>query len=517
MSLHMAPIRALTLLLVLSLLIVACQADAPLQTGTATANAPAASGSPAGRDVSRAEAASVTPTAAPTPLPRIVVRPLIIDDTTPDVTLDVELFYSEHWMRVRQAVVVENASADAWDEVVFHVPLNWVADIFYLDGAVVTLGDDVKDDYPFLDTYDTVLRIPLPRPALPGETVEIELRYRVVIPPVAPTDWPPSGTTGWTLDLIQAGEWYPALVPYRDGEGWYTWTYHPVGDPTVYPLVDYHLNVTTGEGVTVASGGFTGREGNTWQYEVKGGRGIAFLASERYEMVEQEAGDVVVRSFYLAEHDLAGQAALNIAIEALALFSELYGPYPYADLTVAENGFFGGMEYSALASISDSVYYTYRGEPPSVLHALVAHEIAHQWWYGAVGNDQVNEPWLDESLAFYSESLYFERYLPDLTEWWWVKRVDQYHPYGAVDVTIYDYDYSSDFILLMYGQAARFIRYLRHLMGDEAFFAFLQDYYTTYSGQIVTASDFFETVRRHTDQDLTPLLEQYFTNLDTGG
>jgi aminopeptidase N len=35
----------------------------------------------------------------------------------------------------------------------------------------------------------------------------------------------------------------------------------------------------------------------------------------------------------------------------------------------------------------------------------VAHEVAHQWWYGLVGNDQYAEPWLDESLATWSEEL----------------------------------------------------------------------------------------------------------------
>jgi hypothetical protein len=506
-------VRTSFLLLALSLLIVACRAATSPEIDPVTDAQPIAGDPPSGPN-----AASVdTPTvAAPTVTPplKVVATPLVVE-SVPDVTLDVELFYFEHWMRVRQTVVIENTSPDAWDEVVFNVPINWMEDAFYPDSATVQLGGAVQEGYPFSDNYETVLRVPLYRPARPGEVIEIELRYRVVIPPVASTDWPPIGTTGWTFDLIQAGEWYPALVPYHPGEGWHTWRYHPVGDPTVYPLVNCHLNVTTEEGVQVASGGFVGQEGNTWRFEVQGARGIAFLASERYQMVEREIDGIPVRSFYLPEHTLAGEAALDIAVEALALFSDLYGPYPYADLTVAENGFLGGMEYSALASVSDAVYVAYGGEPPSILHALVAHEIAHQWWYGAVGNDQVNEPWLDESLAFYSELLYFERYLPDLTDWWWVKRVDQYHPYGPVDVTIYGYDYSADFILSMYGQAARFTDALRELMGDEAFFAFTQDYYATYSGQIVTASDYFETLERHTDADLTPLLEEYFANLDT--
>ncbi|NOX44463.1 MAG: M1 family metallopeptidase [Caldiserica bacterium] len=36
---------------------------------------------------------------------------------------------------------------------------------------------------------------------------------------------------------------------------------------------------------------------------------------------------------------------------------------------------------------------------------IFAHEVAHQWWYAQVGNDQVREPWVDEALATYTSGL----------------------------------------------------------------------------------------------------------------
>src|SRR5688500_1552240 len=163
------------------------------------------------------------------------------------------------------------------------------------------------------------------------------------------------------------------------------------------------------------------------------------------------------------------------------------------------------MEYSGLISITDYAYATYVGQTPSLLGVLIAHETAHQWWYGAVGNDQANEPWLDESLAFYSELLYIETYEPDGTAWWWEHRVNVYEPYGPVDATIYTYDVSASFITSMYGQAARFINELRAHMGDDAFYAFLQEYYATYKGKIVTAQDFKSMAQAHSEADLMPL------------
>ena len=41
------------------------------------------------------------------------------------------------------------------------------------------------------------------------------------------------------------------------------------------------------------------------------------------------------------------------------------------------------------------------------LEYVTVHETAHQWWYGVVGNDQIDEPWLDEALTEYSTILYY--------------------------------------------------------------------------------------------------------------
>ena len=39
----------------------------------------------------------------------------------------------------------------------------------------------------------------------------------------------------------------------------------------------------------------------------------------------------------------------------------------------------------------------------------ISHELAHQWWYGIVGNDQYEDSWIDEGFAQWSQFLPFER------------------------------------------------------------------------------------------------------------
>jgi len=496
-----------------TLILAACNSPDALSgtpPGILTASAPThVSGQPTGNPIQ------------PPPLPsEAATTPESAQDFVPatryaalhtEVETVVELFYYERWMRVDQRVEITNSTSDVWDEMVFNAIANTVEDSFYLDFVTLTRqGDGSPTDVQPVFTDLSMLHVPLPTPLNPGESATVRFQYRVLIPPVAPTDWPPVGNTGWTLDLIQAGEWYPALVPYIEGQGWHTWRYHPVGDPAFYTLSDHRLRITTEPGIVIASGGLVQHEGNTWEFYVERARGVAFYASDHYEVTEGEVDGIPVRSYYLRADSHAGINAYGAASDALRLFIELFGPYPYDSLTVVENGFFGGMEYSGLISVTDYAYYTYNGRPDSLLHILIAHEVAHQWWYGAVGNDQINEAWLDESLAFYSELLYIERYAPDQTGWWWEVRVDRFDPQGPVNASPYDYANAPSFILWMYGQAARFIRDLRGTLGDEAFFAFLRDYYATYQWQIVTGTEFLAMAQQYTDRDLGQLIARYF-------
>lgn len=118
-------------------------------------------------------------------------------------------------------------------------------------------------------------------------------------------------------------------------------------------------------------------------------------AAGRLEQVSGGTAPKVVVSYRAgAVTKTQAQNMLAAAQKSVSTFSASFGPYPYPELDVVLGAFpdFGGMEYPTIA-FSEVDRWT------------VAHEIAHQWWYGLVGNDQYAEPWLDESLATWSEEL----------------------------------------------------------------------------------------------------------------
>jgi biotin/methionine sulfoxide reductase len=47
----------------------------------------------------------------------------------------------------------------------------------------------------------------------------------------------------------------------------------------------------------------------------------------------------------------------------------------------------------------------------------VVHEVGHQWFYNLVGNDQIDEPWLDESFAQYGAVYYYTNVYGQSAKW----------------------------------------------------------------------------------------------------
>jgi aminopeptidase N len=310
--------------------------------------------------------------------------------------------------------------------------------------------------------------------------------------------------------MMAVGNWYPVLVPYKEGQGWSAFAYHLVGDPYVSEVADYEAEIVAPSQVVIAGTGEEQRVGNRWRYAASEARSFAFAASDEYVVQTQQAGHVTVSSYSVPGHERSGSDALAASAEALLTFEDLFGPYPYSSYRIAEVDFAGALEFSGLTFMGDDWYGEHEGGYRSLMVSLLAHEASHQWWYGVVGNDQVREPWLDEALANYSSLLYYERMHPELVEWWWDAEVERYRPSGEIDRPIYAYMDGRTYVNAVYRRGALFFRDLRERMGDDEFFAFLRDYYESQGQKLSTSDDFFAIMNRHTAVDISSLLEEYF-------
>jgi aminopeptidase N len=326
---------------------------------------------------------------------------------------------------------------------------------------------------------------------------------------------------GYTERQTNIVDWYPYIPPYLDGQGWLVHSKWWFGEHQVFAAADFTVRLTLAEPVenlVIAASAPAEQNGNSYTYHLESARSFALSASTEYVTQTTTSGNITVTSYYFPYDRYAGLEVMQNTADALGLFSHLIAPYPYASLSVVEADFLDGMEYDGLFFLSHGFYDLYDGTPKGYLTFIAAHETAHQWFYGLVGNDQALEPWLDEALCTYMEHVFYENLYNDyspssgqsLVDWWWYYRVNFYDPTGWVDGSIYDFSQFRQYRDAVYLNGAKFLDELRSLVGDEAFFAFIRDYAAQKTHRIATASDFFTILKQHTSVDLDGLLTRYF-------
>jgi hypothetical protein len=355
----------------------------------------------------------------------------------------------------------------------------------------------------------------LPNPLEPSEQISLEISYELNLPSPDSSFYGRPVPFGYTSRQTNLVDWYPFIPPYIDGQGWLSHPAGAFGEHLAYEVADFDVSVRLEdppENLILAAGAPAANQGNVTHYTLEAARSFAWSASHLYEVSKQQVGDITVMSYVFPSHAAGGQAALDTTAEALKLYSRLFGPYPHQTLSVVEADFLDGMEYDGLYFLSNGFYNLYDGSQGEYLVAIAAHETAHQWFYGLVGNDQALEPWLDEALCTYSERLYYENMAPEALDWWYAYRVDYYDPRGWVNGSIYNPDGYRAYRDAVYLNGALFLDNLRSQIGDEAFFAFLKDYIGKFTHKIATGDDFFTLLATHTQKDLAPLTDKYFSS-----
>lgn len=177
------------------------------------------------------------------------------------------------------------------------------------------------------------------------------------------------------------------------GESFYTLT----GD--FHVVLDHPSTlVVPATGTTTRRAGTPGRTVTT--SVAQGVRDFAWAAGPFLTKTVTTPGGVRLNAYWTAATSPEGVAiALKDGVGSVDEFGKRFGRYPYGELDLVMSDSlddFGSMEFPGLVLL-----WT---EPDG---SAAVHEIAHQWFYGIVGNDQFAAPWLDESFAQYANQSYY--------------------------------------------------------------------------------------------------------------
>jgi hypothetical protein len=476
--------RYVFILMIVVGLLTACslaQAQETLPSATPVAPSPAAAVPTQSRSLQ-----PIPPQQTPTTL-----SPEICDSDAPtryNVTAQID--YRTGVIDVTETILYTNLTGTSQNEIHLYVePTRWT-------NAFVLNAIQAEDAELLYTLNYQRLTITLPRPLEINCSLQFTLDFRLNMPPLGGGVDAYKGYFSRTETQINLGYWLPMVAPFLDGE-WIVHNSTLIGEQTILPTADWNvlINVLNApETVTIAAPGeMTQPAENQWRFVAEDLRDFAASISDQFELhsVETETGVSVELYSIAGTPERAVDHALATAVQATAMFEDLFGDYPYERLLIIQGEFPDGMEFSGLVFVSNDWFVRYEGDPASYLTLITVHEVSHQWWYSAVGNDAAINPWLDEALATYSEYIYLEEYYPDLRDWWWEFRVNRLQPQGFVDGTVYEFGTIREYINAVYLRGVRMLHDLREDLGTEAFFQWLRDYAETASGQIASPETLF--------------------------
>jgi len=446
-----------------------------------------------------------TLTPMPTDLPPspTVAPPPVAGSDRPQYTLSALMDYANHTVTVSQVILYPNRTGETLPSLVLGVNPNLWAGVFSLQALTV---NDAPGGYNLNGQW---LTISLDPALQPGEALKIGITYQLNLP-YSSTRHENFGYTWRQANLI---DWYPFVVPYAGNGAWILRDPYPYGENLVYPLADFRVSLTfaDAEPPVVAASSPASYEDGAFVYNLPGGRNFIISASPYFLVQTADANGTTIYNYYFTEHAAAAAHVLEMTRQAVLTYDSVYGPHPHTALSVVETDLNDGLEGDGLYFLAANFYSAYDGTVRNNLSVIAVHETAHQWWYGGVANDQALEPWLDEALCVYSERIFYEHNYPGSQSWWWNFRIYYYNPTGYVDWRLYDTGSFRSYVNAVYFQGAKFLEGLRSRIGDEAFLAFIQDYYARNRGRIATADDFFAILAEHTSTDYSDLVRSYFT------
>ena len=357
------------------------------------------------------------------------------------------------------------------------------------------MGEEVTVDgapAPTSWTTTTNLRVLLPEPMAPDATAEIRVAFALNIGTSRDAF---SARTSRENGVISFGEWFPILSRPHDSYG--------LGDPQVsYTAEVIRLDLTTtsalGRDAVACPGLVTApaSTGTQWACESRDVRDFSFVVNPAFRLTTRTVGETAMRVY---TETVSGVATADMAAAALATMNEAFGTYPWPDLVLAEVGAGGGfsMEYPRAIHLT-------RGKVTDAY--VINHEVAHQWFYAQLGNDQMLEPWLDEGFADFSA-----RYLMGIGENQCSGRnVDS--PVFAWEAGLIDggdWDSCDGYFNTVFYKGTEFLNALRGAMGDDAFFAAMRDFLETHRFGVVTAPVLLEHLEGWNDADLGAIYDAY--------
>ena len=258
------------------------------------------------------------------------------------------------------------------------------------------------EDHP---QHQDIVKLILPQALAPGQQVKIETPFHVKLP----YNFSRGGHINQSYQITQ---WYPKPAVY-DKKGWHQMPYLDQGE-FYSEFGDYNVAINVPAKYVVAATG-------NLQSETKNGSTIervfvqsnvhdfAWFADKDFIVLQdtmQFAGKVIkLKVYHLPDEKNIWKNSIAYIKNAVTTKSNWVGQYPYDVVSVVDNAANtpGGMEYPTITLLRS-------GGSEAGLEKVINHEVGHNWFYGILGTNERDLPWMDEGMNTYYDRRYAETF-----------------------------------------------------------------------------------------------------------
>ncbi len=377
-----------------------------------------------------------------------------------------------------------------------------------IDGVTGSDGNALSFQHEGMD-----LTIQLPTPLSIGDETHVTVAYH--------------GTPRRGMYFVQPDEAYPQK-PYQawtqgqdeDSRFWFPCFDHPCEKASTQAKIRVPKGFTAISNGQLLSKTPHDDESVTWHWKQRIAHSayLVMVAVGEFDEVMLRAGDAPLTVYVPQGRADDAKRCFERTAAMMDVFEEKFGVrYPYEKYAqvVVEDFIFGGMENTTATTLIDIVLFDERTELDYNMDALIAHELAHQWWGDLLTCREWSHAWLNEGFATWSEVLWKEHALGDdeaayerLTKLESYKREDG----GEYRRAIVDRRYDEPIDLFdrhLYEKGGLVLHMLRRELGDDSFFRAIQTYATENRGRSVVTEDLRRSIELATGRDVDWFFDQW--------
>lgn len=427
----------------------------------------------------------------------------------------------------------------------------------YIDSLDFRVNDRLVRWY-LLPGQPDICRINLNKGLKSGEAIKVATPFHVKIP------FGVTSRLGHIGESYQISQWYPKPAVY-DRLGWHQMSYQDQGE-FYSEFGNYDVSITLPKNYIVGATGIlknnqeiqrldslasdtswiskanpgtlqfppSSAQLKTLRYTACKVHDFAFFADKRFHVLKgkvllpDSARVVTTWLMFTDQQSKLWKSAIPYLNNSIYEFSGWNGNYPYQSFTAVQSALSAGdgMEYpgiTVIGSVKDS----------SSLDEVIAHEVAHSWYYSALGSDERRYPFMDEGITSANEVRYMSKRYPHRALWEVYiknKKLAKFFHIDKMDVRMMkEFEWLSqgrdnleqpinlpatefsslNYSLMIYNKAALGFNYLRAYLGDSLYDSAMHEYYREWKFKHPQPEDLNRLFERYANRDLSWFFKDY--------